>query len=126
MSTYRVKVGHGEALIDLVVLSPQPRSEGLKYTRSTHSASGLVYREGPYIELEWNVVESRTAYLALLTAFGLNAATSANVTLYALDEQLVATRYNGRAVRPEIGRTASQRDYFVRDVAIVIKDLVAL
>ncbi len=123
MSDYRVGEGHDIALGSLTVLDPQPRSEGLKYTRTTYSASGLVYREKPYVELIWSMVESPTVYQSILEDFGLDALVSANVTVYVLDDQLTATRYNGRAIRPAIGRDGGQRNYFMRNVTIIVKDL---
>jgi len=89
----------------------------------TPSADGTITREAPYIELVWSVIESPSDYQTLLALFGLDSLTSANVTLYALNDQFQATRYNGRAVRPIIGASAAQRDFFIRNVVILVKDL---
>lgn len=125
MSTYRVLPAHGQALVDLVVIDPQPRSIGVQATRRTYSASGLVYDEAPYVILEWSVIESATDYTALLAQFDLDTLLSANVTIYARNSQFAFTRYNGRAVRPDPGQSVDWQ-YFARDVRIVIRDLVAL
>ena len=123
MSTYKVKTGHNQALIDLVLVSPQPASEGLKFARTTYAASGGVYPEAPYIELVWAILPTPTLYAALLTQFGLSASTAfANVTVYIPNAVYTYTRYNGVAVRPE----ARRRGFFLREITIVIKELAAL
>ncbi len=122
MSTYKVKTGHDEALIDLVAIAPQPASPGVKATRRTYSADGAIHDENLYIQLEWSVVEDSTALATLLTQFGLASATTANVTIYCPNQLHVYTRFNGLAVRPEIGRSS----FFLRDLQIVVKELVAL
>lgn len=123
MSDYRAKVGSDVALGSLTVLDPQPRSDGVRYTRTTTAASGVVYREGAYVELVWAVLADAGAYQALLTTFGLDSAQSAAVTVYVRNEQFTLTRYNGIAVRPEPGRGVDWR-IFPRNVTILVKDLV--
>lgn len=120
---YKIAEGHDVALLSLTDIDPQPRSDGLKFGRVTPSAAGTITREASYIELVWSVVESPAAYQDLLEQFGLDSATTAAVTLYALNDLFQATRYNGTAVRPIIGASAAQRDYFIRDVVIIVKDL---
>lgn len=122
---YKIAEGHGVALVSLTDLAPQPRSAGVKHTRRTFAASGVVYDEGAYVELEWSAIGSAAAYQALLAQFGLDTLVSANVTVYARNEQYAWTRYNGRAVRPMPGDGVDW-DIFLRDVMIVIRDLVAL
>lgn len=120
--SYLVKTGHDQALIDLVAIDPQPASAGVKAGRRTYSADGVVHDEALYIQLEWSIVEDATALAALLTQFGLASATTANVTIYCPSQLHVYTRYNGVAQRMEVGR----QSYFLRDVQIVVKGLVAL
>lgn len=123
MSSYKVKTGHNQALVDLVLLSPQPASEGLKFARTTYAASGGVYPEAPYIELIWALLPTPALYTTLLTQFGLSGSTAfANVTVYIPNAAYSYARYNGVAVRPPTGR----RGFFLRDVTIVVKDLAAL
>ena len=122
MSTYKVKTGHNEALIDLVTIAPQPASAGVKAGRRTFSADGAIHDENLYIVLEWSVVEDSTDLATLLTQFGLASATTANVTIYCPSQLHVYTRYNGVAQRGEVSRNS----YFLRDVQIVVKGLVAL
>lgn len=124
MSDYRAATGSGVALGSLTVLDPQPRSIGLQYTRVTTASGGAVIKEGPYIELIWSVFESASEYQSILTVFGLNSAQYATVTIYALNELLSLTRFNGVAVRPTLGQQGAQTNYFLRDVTILVKDLV--
>lgn len=122
---YKIAEGHGVALVSLTDIDPQPRSAGVKHTRTTYAASGVVYREAAYLELQWSVVGSATDYQALLAQFGLDALISANVTVYARDDQFVWTRWNGRAVRPMPGDGVDW-DVFPKGIKIVVRDLVAL
>ncbi|TXH57990.1 MAG: hypothetical protein E6Q97_03370 [Desulfurellales bacterium] len=121
-SNYKVATGAGVALVSLAAMTPQPKSEGVRYARRTHSADSALHQEGAYIELVWSMIEDQSAYATLLTQFGLGSATYATVTVYVPNERYIYTRYNGVALLPE----ASQRDYFIRDVVIVVRDLSAL
>lgn len=123
MSNYRIAAGHDQALIDLDPITPQPRSEGVKALRRTYAAGGTVYEEGKYIELAWNVLGGATSYQAILTQFGLDAAATAQVTLYVPDYNFAYARYNGTAVRPLVGEDIAQRNYFLRNVVILVRDL---
>jgi len=123
MSDYRVADGHDVVLGSLSVLDPQPASEGIKPTRRTYGADGTVYDEAKFVELEYSMVESATAYQAILTSFGVNAALTNDVTVYVRDETFASTRQNGTAIRPEIGRDVRWRNYFPRDVMILIRNL---
>lgn len=126
MSTYRVKDGHDEALVDLVVISPQPQSEGIKPTRRTHAANGAVYDEGKYVELQFNIVAGVTGYQSLLNQFGVQSTTTNEVTVYVRDETFAWVRMNGTAVRPEPGRDVRWNKFFPRDITILVKDLTAV
>lgn len=125
MSTYRVKDGWNEALEDLVVISPQPTSEGIRPTRRTFSANGDVYDEGLYVEHQFNVVESVSAYQSILNQFGVQSATTNEVTVYVRDATFTWVRMNGIAVRPEMGRDVRWSKFFPRNVTLLVKDLVA-
>lgn len=125
MTTYRVADGFNVATGSLTVLSPQPRSEGIKVARRTYGGDGTVYDEASYVELEWDVIETVADYQALLTTFGVNTALTNEVTVYVRDETFAFVRMNGIAVRPEIGREVRYRQYFPRDITILIKALVA-
>jgi len=123
VSDYRVSTGHDVALGSLTVLSPQPRSEGVRYTRTTHAASGVVVREGAYVELVWSTLGSAGAYQTLLGTFGLSSAQSALVTVYVRNERFSYVRYNGRAVLPEPG-DGVEWDVFPSDAVVLVRDLV--
>jgi hypothetical protein len=126
MTTYRVSsAGHDEDLVDLTVISPQPRSIGVQSTRRTYGVDGAVLDEGRFVELEFNIYANATAYAALLTLFGVQNTLTNLVTVYVPDERYAWTRYNGTAVRPEIGRDVTRTNFFIRNITILIKDLEA-
>jgi hypothetical protein len=106
----------------LTVLSPQPRSKGIQYTRQTVSADGTVTNEGPYVELIWDVVATAAVFKTLLTNFGLASAYSAAVTVYVRDDDFDNVRKNGTAVRPVPGNGVDW-SYFPRSVTILVRDL---
>jgi hypothetical protein len=127
MSTYRAKTAHDVALGSLTVLDPQPRSEGVKATRRSYAANGAVYDEGLYVELVWDYLADATAYQTLLAVFGLSASVAyADVTVYVRNQVYAFTRYNGIAVRPELGVDGAWSSYFPRNLTILIKHLEAL
>lgn len=121
MAKYLIKAGHNQPLVDLLPMTPQPRSPGVKPTRRTHAADSSVHDEALYIELAWSTLGTPTIYATLLTQFGLASVASAPVTVYVPNQRYVFTRYNGTAILPEGG---DRRSYFIRDVVIVVKDLV--
>lgn len=125
MTTYKVSVGFDVASEDLVVINPQCTSQGVKYVRRALSASGVVLDQNLYVELEWAVLHDVTEYVALLTQFGLDEATTSPVTVLVRDEFYTFNRYNGLAVRPQPGQDRNWA-YFVKDVVIVIKNLELL
>lgn len=120
---YKVKTGLDQTLISLVNMNPQPRSEGIKVTQRSFASSGSIFNQGLFVELEWTMLVTDTEYQALLTQFGLLASYSAAVTIYVPSDTFVATRYNGIAIRPEIGKDARRTNYFVRDVTIIVRDI---
>ena len=123
---YRVMTGHDVPLVDLQPLVAQGRSDGVRATSRTYGADGSLYEEGLYVELEFSVLADAAEYLALLTQFGLDAALTQPVTLLAFDPFFRPARYNGTAVRPEIGPEGSWRNYFLRAVTILVRDLEPL
>lgn len=119
---YKIGSGHNVALMSLTDIDPQPRSPGVRATRRTYSASGLVYDQALYLVLEWTTIGSASDYQTLLAALGLDSLLSANVTIYARDDQFSWTRYNGRIVRPMPGDGVDW-DIFPRNVRVMVKDL---
>jgi hypothetical protein len=123
MTTYKVADGWNVALISLNELTPQPSSTGIQPTRRTHTASGDVYDDGEYVELDFDVLEDEAQYLTVLTAFGLNNALTNQVTVYVRDDTWAWVRKNGVAVRPEMGREARWNSFFPRNIEILVRDL---
>lgn len=125
-SDYRVATGHDVALGSLTVLDPQPSSPGIQPTRRSYAASGQVKDEGPYVRLIWTAVADDAEYRTILNYFGMNGLPltyTNNVTVYVRNELFNYARKNGLAVLPEMGRDVNWRDYFPRDVTIIVKNL---
>lgn len=121
---YKVKTGHDQALVDLVDV--KARSTGIQYTRRSYAADGSVYQVGPYVELEIDLVGGAAAYQALLGQFGLDSSLAADVTVLIRDDTFVAGRYNGRAVRPEMGKEVVWDRFYPRRITILVKNLDAI
>jgi hypothetical protein len=123
MSDYRVADGSDVVLGSLTVLSPQPRSTGIEYTRRSYAADSTPILEGPFINLVWDVLGSKTEYQAILTTFGLSSATTNDVTVYIRNANFDYVRMNGKAIKPQIGEGIEWANYFPRNMTILIRDL---
>ncbi len=121
---YKIADGHDIALVSLADVDPQPKSEGIRCARRTHCADGTVLDEGRYVELEFSVLADVTEYQSVLSQFGVQSATTNEVTIYCRDETFAWVRMNGTAVRPEPGRDARWQ-YFPRNVVLLVRDLEA-
>lgn len=125
---YLLENGHGIALVDLDAIIPQPRSDSVtQVVQRNESASGAVHEIGLFIVLQWSMIADAAEYAALLDQFALDGtALTSSVTVYVPNFEYSWTRYNGIAVRPQQGQTIKRADYFIRDVSIIVKSLVAL
>lgn len=124
MTTYRIADGYNVPLVSLTALSPQPRSKGIQYARRTYGGDGTVYDEGPFIELEWDVLQDDVEYDALIdTVFGVSRPLTNEITIYLRDQYFAWVRYNGIAVSPENARDLQWRQFFPRDITIIVKHL---
>lgn len=126
MAVYSVKIGHGWTAGALTAMTPQPHSTGLQRTRRSIAADSSVYEEAPYILLEWNVLASSNAYGTLLNQFGLVSGLTCLVTVLVPNNFFAYSLYNGTAVQPEMGTDAKWSNFFLRDITILVRDLVAL
>jgi len=123
MTLYAVKTGTDQALIDLVDITPQPASNGVEYTVRDAAIDGSVSEQGKFIELRWSSLASITEYTTMLAQFGLTSVNTAEVTILVPSELYGFVRYNGLAVKPEKGRDIQRRDYFLRGIVLVVKNL---
>lgn len=125
---YLLENGHGVALVDLDAIVPQPRSDSVtQVVQRNQSASGAVHEIGLFIVLQWSMIADAAEYQALLDQFALDSTNlTSSVTVYVPNFEYTWTRYNGTAVRPQQGVTIKRADYFIRDVSIIVKNLVAL
>lgn len=124
-SRYRVAVNYDVDVGSLNLFNPQPRSIGIRYTRTTYMGGGHPYNEGPYIELLWSMLEDEGQYFSILQQAGLDTRNSGPVTVWIRNEMWVYGRYNGLAVRPLIGQDANW-EFFPKDIVLLIKNLRAL
>ena len=122
-SDYRVADGHNVALVSLTVLSPQPRSPGVKYTRTQYAADGTPILDGAFVNLVWDIMASKTQYQNLLSTFGLSTATSNDVTVYVRNNNFDYVRYNGRAIKPQPGDGVEWQMGFPRSMTILVRNL---
>lgn len=123
MSDYRVADGFNVALGSLTVLSPQPRSTGIQYTRRSYAADGTPINEGAFVELIWDILQDDAALQEILVTFGIYTATSNDVTVYVRNENFDYVRMNGRAIKPQIGEGLQWSKYFPRGLTILIRNL---
>ncbi|HMN10894.1 MAG TPA: hypothetical protein PKD55_01065 [Bellilinea sp.] len=122
---YKVADGHDIIEANLNTINPQPRSTGIRATRRVFLADGSVQDDGRYIELHWGIIDNPSAYQSLLSQFGVQNATTNDVTVYVPDETFAWVRYNGTAVRPAQGSDVRRQDFFIRDVVVLVRDLEA-
>lgn len=125
MSTYRVADNFNIALGSLTVLSPQPASLGIQYTRQDFAADGTPINEGPFVELVWNSLGTKAQYQTILTAFGLLSADSNDVTVYVRNDVFDFVRMNGKAIKPKPENGVQWRRPFPRNIVILVRDLAA-
>lgn len=127
MALYLLENGHGVALIDLDAIVPQPRTDAtVQAVQRNESASGSVHEIGLFIVWQWNVLPV-ALYQGLLDQTGLDGTNlTSSVTIYVPNFEYVFTRYNATAVRPLQGRDIRRSQYFVHDVSMTFKNLVAL
>ena len=123
MTQYLVGVGTDLVTGSLNVIAPQPRSKGLEYKRWVEAMDGTRYATGPYIELQWDLLQGATEYLALLTSFGVHVGISSSVSIYAKNDIYAWQYFNGLAMRPRVGHEVQWTRYFPRRITILVKAL---
>lgn len=126
-SDYRISsTGHGVALWSLTVCPIQPTAEAVQATRRTFAATGRPYDEGLYVEWVWSVIETPSQLLTVLGYFGMGGLPityTKEVTIYTRNELYSYIRYNGLAVFPQLGRDLRWKNFFPRDLTMLIRDL---
>lgn len=126
MTTYKWAAGFDEPLEDLSDIDPQPTTPaGLQFARRQYAASGIVVDELPFVELVFNLPMTLTQLQALYAEIGLDAANTAEISVYVQDETFAWILRNGIAVRPLIGQDGSRRGPFVYGLTILVKNLRA-
>lgn len=120
---YMVADGFNIPLIDLSVIYPQGKCQGVRATLRSNAISGRVTDQGLYILFEWNVLESAVMYQNLLDQFGVKTALYNNVTIYARNSVLVWSRYNGRAIQPEVANDFDWNNFRLRNLKLLVRNL---
>lgn len=126
MSYPRVEVGHNVALASLVPIIPVPSHSPVTPVQRDWGAGGGVYDQGFYVCLRWEMVESEAEYLSLLTLFNLHASKYEAVTVYVKNSMLQWFRYNGYAQRPMPQTDMDWKNFFPRNIEIIVVDLEQL
>lgn len=127
MAQYLVAQTHDQPFANLNVITPQPYSPGVQIVQRNLAVSGKAKDVGLWIPLQWDVIDTATVYSTLLGLFGLSASvTEAEVTIWCPDRLFTFNRFNGLAVLPQPGDDVQRANYFIRDLTIRVKNLVAL
>lgn len=126
MSYPRVDTGHDVPLVSLDRITPEPSTSPVTPVLRDWGAGGGVHDQGKYVCLRWEMVESEAQYLSLLTMFNLHIYEYSAVTVYVKDERLQWYRYNGYAQLPKPQEDMDWKNFFLRDIEIVIVDLEKL
>lgn len=122
---YKIALGHDVAPEDMAPIDPQPRTEGMQYTRRQNAASGIVIDEAPFVLFEWSMLDPASEYQNLLDQFGLTTETTAPVSIYVQDQNYEWVLRNATVVKPLIGTDGGRNNFFIRDIVIVAKNLQA-
>lgn len=123
MAFYLLQLGHDVTLNNTHVIVPQPRSPGVQVVTRSVGVSMVRHETGLWIPLRWNVLNV-THYQALIEAFGLETALEADVSVSVPDFQYDFRFYNGTAIRPEQGQDIRRDGHFLKDITILIVNLV--
>lgn len=127
VEAYQVGLGWDIPLDDLVVLNPQPRSPNMGVVRRAYVVSTVpgVIDQKTFVPLLYSGLGSAVQWRAVATQFGLEVwnVKTAKVTVYVRDFEYSWVRKNGIAVRPLIRGGIEWRDFFPRDITIIVKEL---
>lgn len=123
IAAYAVADGYDAAIDELVALDPQPAMRGIEVTRRIHAPNGGVRDEELYAWLEWSALGSVSEYQSVLTQLGLLDALTNRITISLRDEHFTWRRYNGIAVKPQIGVDGEWSQFFPRGVRVLVKFL---
>lgn len=120
---YLVATGFNIPFIDLLLIVPQPKTNGIRVTRRSNAVNSRVSDEGLYILFEWNVLQDAPMYQDILTLFDVLDNKVAPVTIYARDGRLIWGRWNGRAIQPEAANDFEWNNFRPHNLKLLVKDL---
>jgi hypothetical protein len=126
MTLHQVGIGHDVAVVDMDPIVPQPhvRFGGRQVTRRTFGLDGTVHDDAPFVEFVWNRVGTQATYDSILAQFGVQSFAQADVTIITRGERMQFTaRWNGVAVRPQLGVDADWTFPFPSSIVILVRNL---
>lgn len=123
MTTYAMKKGSDQALIDLVTIAPLPLSNGLEYARRSFALNGDIADEYPHVNLLFDQPLTITQLQTIYTQFGFDTAQTVDITMLVPDDNFDDQRMNGIAVRPRMGVDGKRRGFFVYGLTILVRNL---
>ncbi len=126
MPLYSVADGYNVALVSLTAVTPQPAGDPVAPVARTTAVSGAIHEQGLFCAWRWSVIKDETAYLALLTQFGLHNAETNEVTIYTRNQRLQWARYNALVTYPEPLADMRWERAFARGITLNFTKLVAL
>lgn len=126
MSIPRVDTGHDVPLVSLDPFVQEPSFGMVMPVVRNYGAGGGIHDMNLYAVFRFDVVESETLYLSILTQMNLHLSNREAVTIYARDERLQWKRYNGYAQLPQPGVDLRWTGFFPREVEVVVSDLEEL
>lgn len=123
MPLHKVGIGHDVAEVSLSTLTPQPKGDPLAPTVRNYAPGGAFHEQGQYTCHHYDFLEDADQFEDVLNEYGLISDDRQDITFMAYSERMVWTRYNGTAIRPEMGQDVKFTNFFIRDVAIYIVDV---
>lgn len=124
---YMFGVGYDLALVDLVALDPQPRTDAtVQAVQRSYSANGSIHEQGGWIEMLFDALDGPEEYQTLLTQITLLDVLQVLGTWYLPDHAYRWGCYNGIVQRPAQGQDITRSGYFIRDVTLRVTHLVKI
>lgn len=109
MSEFMILPGHGQALLDLIAIDPQPQGDPVAPVQRSYGVSGQVVQQGSFCVWRYAVLESEEQGQSVLAQIGLfdpdtdEILLTCPVTIYTLTEYFGFRRFNATANYPEAG-----------------------
>lgn len=123
MADYRVGLGHNLDYSSLVKIVQEPTGSPAAPVQRNYGVNGAIHDQGNFIVFTFEFIETPELYLTLLSQFGVQVNSTAEVTIYARTGRLWWARFNGIAHYPEPGVDMKWDRFFARDINLHVTDL---